>query len=252
MKKTIVLIVAALLVLQVPCEVLASLQSDRELVSWQIQLLVAAPQNSSMKVGTFGTVTPSRFRQLKSAALPEHKAMYSLLYKTALGVPNNVTDAGLHDYAADDASSLKLAISQAFRKRKVTAREYESYSLFAPEIGARLVQATATPWFVSGELPEGAPWTTWASDSLYEIYRAISMAELAHKSVTVRLLRDFGYVTIPSSVDAYYTWSRAPNETITLPPAEWSSKDVGKLRKLLKNPLYAEMAQQKLAELGAN
>ena len=92
--------------------------------------------------------------------------------------------------------------------------------------------------------------TSWASQSLWQIYRDARTVELAKRSAVVKLLAIQGYVSVPTSTYAYFVYSGSPEVYIYLDHADWSADDVPALRRLAGNPYYAAAAQRQLSAMG--
>jgi hypothetical protein len=178
------------------------------------------------------------------------RILFLLLYDSLVRVPDNETDESLGFLAGNGGKKIKNDASK--KPRSVPMSQIQDLENYPPEEMANILSVVSLPCFSHGPMPYGAYTTTWASESLAYAYFDIREVGFAKRSVMLRLLAEKRIIQIPKSTQVYFEWSGVPSVPITLDPLPtWSKKDIGPLKKLLRNPLYWQMAYDKLNEIYA-
>ncbi len=207
-----------------------------------------------------GTIKRNLFLRVKASVLkkefkaadPEHGELLRLLYYSKQEVPYFITDRNLKSRVPKKGKSLRARIARNMGSKNIVSRLHllEDYN---PQDAAALVEVIAQPWYSRSKSwgDDIDPNPSWASTSLWTIYHQARLAELAKRSVLIRLLTEEGLVPLPDSVDAYFTWSGMPNITIDLRFVHWTDKDRPELERLLTNSRYSAFAQRQLDRMNS-
>jgi hypothetical protein len=190
--------------------------------------------------------------EMKGASDAHEGALIGLLWVTQEAkVPAQLTDVGLHKAVGRDGSALKKSIAKLWERPALDDALIESLEGFPPEEAAVLADVVSQTWFGSqtAKVYENT-YTTWAAQSLWQVYRDARFVELAKRSTVVKLLHDNYYLSIPTETYANFFYSHDPTIVIALDPVVWSNSDVPALQRLVSNPYYGAMAQQELTNLG--
>lgn len=191
----------------------------------------------------------AKLKKLAEAANPPDGALLTLLHVTSRSVMNNLTDAGLKAAVAQRGRAVKLRTAKVFASRALTIDHLRVLEHYPPERAAEVLDVIASVAFVRGELPYGAPDTTWASESFWEVNFEARKVEFAKKSVVARLLANLGWVNLPTEVEAEFVWSGWNPVVIDLSFERWTASDIPELTRLLDNPYYGAAAQAQLEAL---
>jgi len=123
---------------------------------------------------------------------------------------------------------------------------------YPPKVSEILVSVIAQPFFSGIRHPDTryeTAMTSWASDSLWEVYFAFRRVELARRSLPVRLMAEKGMVEIPEHAEAYFRWSGKPSRWFTFNLPRISASDAPALIALKDNQYYGALAREKMTDL---
>jgi hypothetical protein len=200
----------------------------------------------------FAGLARKRAEELAGLLDPADGALFMLLYYTRQGVPDNLTDVGLHRAVAGKGHGLiNRTVKDFFADQPITPDMYNALVNYPPALTVEYLDVLCNPWFAVGPKPYGAPHgqETYASDSYFSVAYAIRQVEFARQSVVVRLLDYMGLISIPTSVDAQFEFSGAADVTIQLSPATLTADDIPALENLVNDPNYGVAAQMAIEDL---
>jgi hypothetical protein len=209
--------------------------------------------SEGLKRRLVGTCTGAKI--LKQAAAAENPAdgdLLELLFYTRQNpVPVFITDADLKGMVSGNGVANVIA-ERAFWKNKNinqtnVIRALEGYP---PATAIVLVDIVCRTWYRGATQSYQNIDTSWASQSLWQVYYDMREVELAKRSTVVKLLAYEGYVNIPTETDAEFIWSGSPDVVIYLDPVGLSSADIPDLMRLSSSQYYGSMAQEALQSLG--
>ena len=160
---------------------------------------------------------------LKQAAAAETAAEGNLLellfYTRQNPVPVFITDADLHNWVVRNGAAIKLAELGFWKGANIDKTNViEALGGFPPATAAVLVDVVSDTWYQAGNSVYERIGTSWASESLWQVYKDVRKVEFAKHSVVVKLLGQQGYITIPSVTYAEFEWSGAASVPIYLDP----------------------------------
>lgn len=201
---------------------------------------------NSLQGHLVNTISGARLAYWMKSSPHDVGLIVQIMYLTRRGCADNSTDAHERDVVGKTGLSVIVGVHATWSNKQLTNSVIEVLENEPPDVAAALYQIIPRPYWYSGDLPDGANDTTWASDSLWNVLFCTAQAEWARRSVVVRLLAQQGRISIPGSVDAEYTWSGWPDTVIYLPQAGWSAADKPELTRLLPNPYYGVTARQVL------
>jgi hypothetical protein len=196
----------------------------------------------------------SKRKVLKMAAGasdPREGKVLQLLYATRQSPVNHfITDNRLAKLFGTAAGRITTAQTHFWNRIDQDLIDVlEEYPL---KTGRMLVYVIAQPFFSGIRHPdthyEGAM-TSWASDSLWEVYFAFRRVELARRSLPVRLMAEKGIVEIPDHAEAYFRWSGQPTRSVVLNLPRISAADAPGLLRLKDSEYYGTLAREKMTEL---
>jgi len=199
----------------------------------------------------------------KEAAAAEYPAdgqLLELLYYTRQSGPQAfITDDDLRRKIGGKngtGAAIKKSIVKLWKNKDITTNLIECLEGYPPETASLLADIIARTYYSDAAGTYENTDTSWASESLWSIYRAARLVELAKRSVVVKLLADNGYLQIPTVAYAEFEWSQGyygydkwPDVPIYLDPVVWTEDDVPGLQRLLGNPDYAVWAAEQLARM---
>ncbi|MEI8328151.1 MAG: hypothetical protein WCG02_03380 [Candidatus Taylorbacteria bacterium] len=205
-----------------------------------VNCLVHYGNNRYFDNSVAGNMTKSRSRKVASSAYTKpEKQLFELMYDAATSTPEYMEDTELQILGVKNGANLKKDVAKRLSGDNGQLRALESYS---PEEVVTIYENFSQPWFTYDNDPYSRP--TWAAVSLWYAKLDMCKAEMAKRSVVLRLLADQGKLDIPSSTSLDFFWSGAPSIFIDLSTIRWSKKDLTDLRRLSSNPLYYEAAQR--------
>jgi len=192
---------------------------------------------------------------LKQAAAAEYPANGDLLkllfYSRQNTVAVFITDAGLKSLVGAHGGSILYAERGFWKNKDINQtnviRALEGYP---PATAVVLVDVISRTWYRAGTQNYEDIDTSWASQSLWQIYCDVREVELAKRSTVVKLLAFEGYLEIPTVTYAEFDWSGWASTPIYLDTVSLSSADIPDLTRLTTNPYYGVMATKALQSLG--
>ena len=191
-------------------------------------------------------------KQAATAETPSDGNLLELLFYTRQApVPVFITDVGLKGRVVQNGAAIKRAEAGFWDAKDINKTNViQALEVYPPETAVVLVDIISRPWYqAGGQVYENID-TSWASQSLWDIFYSAREIELAKRSVVVKLLANQGYITLPSVVYADFVYSGWPSIPIYLDSVTWSVADVPALQRLLSNPYYSAAANAELQNLG--
>lgn len=196
-----------------------------------------------------------------TAEYPQDGKLLELLFYTRQAAPNSfITDDDLRSKVGGKngtGASIKKSVEKFWKSKYITDNLVDCLEGYPPETSAVLADIISRTWYSDDANVYENTDTSWASQSLWCIYRDARLVELAKRSAVVKLLADHGYIVIPTVAYAEFWWSQGyygydewPNIPIYLDEVVWSYADVPDLQRLLVNPDYAQWAAEQLAIMG--
>ncbi len=220
-----------------------------EEISQGITGIMAGTEVEKAKANLFSGVTDNKqFEVFCATATPNDQDLLKILWYTKQEVSIGETDASLADEFAGNAvvkQVVALFDSDKVKDRFVCLERYDTKQLKG------VVNAIVNAPYVGSYLPEGAPGTTWSSQRLKAAVQNIRMAELAKRSVSVRLLAESSGA-LPKTADAIFDWSKAKTISIDLKLPAWGSWDVPALTRIAQgqDTVLAAAAKKTLESIG--
>jgi len=162
-----------------------------------------------------------------------------------------ITDRELVSLVKGSGKAVRQKVRQIWaRKALNNADLFQVFEDYPPEVAAQYAEMVAITWY------RGVPWDyenwgpSWASESLHQVYTLAYLAELAKRSVAVRLLAEEGYIYLPDTAYTEFRYSGRPSVPINISFLRWSEADIPKLQALVGNVFYSGAAQRQLERMG--
>jgi len=225
-------------------------QSASEISQNLVQVLDAKADSLSGAINNLfkGVQSKEDIIAMCGAANNSDKDLLKILYLAKQGVPIGETDASLK-WIFEDNKVVKNVI-ELFDSENVSGC-FVGLEQYPPEQLKNVINAIVEVPYFGGYLPEGAPTTTWSSRRLKTAMQNIRLAELARRSVAVRLVAEDAKI-LPDTADAVFDWSGWPTIKIdlTLPP--FGERDIPALKRLAQsqNEFFKTAAAKALDVIG--
>ena len=214
------------------------------------------PMSEGLKYRLIGNVSRSKFLgQLNGVDDPADGLLMLLMYDTQQGIPINMRDTALKSKASNNGASIKNIVQRVWNKPEIAnAQLTQCLEAYDPRTSAALARTICKPFYAPASPTYENTSPYWASQSMFKIHYDMNLVELAKRSVVVKLLRDHGYVNVPTTTYAEFIYSGWPNMTITLGSVTWGQNDIAVLERLCAtdtyNSYYGYWAWQQLRNMG--
>ncbi|KND49921.1 MAG: hypothetical protein AB197_00215 [Parcubacteria bacterium C7867-002] len=196
----------------------------------------------------------SKRKVLKMAAGasdPREGKLLQLLYATRQSPVNHfITDDRLAKLFGTAAG--RITTAQTHFWKRIDQDLIDVLEEYPPEVMEILVYVIAQPFYSGIRHPDThyeSATTSWASQSLWEVYNSFRRVELARRSLVVRLMAEEGIIEIPDRVGAHFLWSGRPTRWIYFDLPRIDVSDAPGLLRLKDNPYYGELARAKMDRL---
>ncbi len=215
-----------------------------------------AYMSEGLKLRLVGTVSRSKLNsQLNGVDDPSDGLLLILLYDTKQSVPLSLTDVQLKIKITGNGSAVKGAMQNMWATKEIaSAKLVTCLEQYDPWTATSMASIISKPWYSPFSTTYENSQPTWAAQSMFNIHYCAGLVELAKRSVVVKMLRDHGYIYIPTEVDAQFIYSGWPSVPIYLDQVSWGSGDVADLQRLCApqtyNNIYGAWAQQQLTNMG--
>lgn len=206
--------------------------------------------SEGLKKRLVGSLSTARMKLQCSAVGDTNEGqLLALMYYTRQSpVPAFIEDTGLRSRVGKNGTGI-LKSEDTFWKNPEIADCITALEAYPPQTAAILVQVIAKTWYQGSAKIYEDTYTSWASESLWQIYDDIRTVELARHSAVVKLLANEGLVTLPTVTYADFIYSGWQPIPIDIPPATWTGADLAELVRLLGNPYYKLAAQRQLTNM---
>jgi hypothetical protein len=228
-------------------------QTDNVMLGNIFQGMIAnnsAEDSEGLKKRLVGSLSTAKMKAQGTAVGDTNEAqLLALMYYTEQSVvPAFIEDTTLRGRVGKNGAAI-LKAQDGFWKTATITNCIDALEAYPPETAAGLVKVIATTWYQGAAKIYEDTDTSWASESLWQIYDDIRTVELARHSLAVKLLANEGLVTLPTVTYADFAYSGWPSIPITIPPAVWTGADLADLVRLLGNPYYKLAAQKQLVNM---